>query len=674
MGSRAKKKIFKRGHNHSKKVKALSGTISRINKTFGFATLDEDNTEVFIPGKFLRGALKGDKVLLKTKTSEKKSLEGEVVKILKRSDAQMTGVLVERQGKMYVQPGDFTNSEILVIGGLHHTYKSGDKVLISIAKRGKSHDSHKAEIVSNYGTSASAEACSTAYIEAENVPIIFSDEIIEEATNLKLEKISKREIENRLDLRNDVIFTIDGADSKDLDDAVSIKRMGDFYELGVHIADVSYFIRPDTLIDEEAFKRGTSIYYANKVIPMLPKEISNGICSLNPNEDRLTFSAIIVLDNEGNLKDFSFKKSIINSRVKGIYSEINQIIENNASLEIQDKYKQLVPTINLMKELSDKLEAKKRNRGATEIVTNESKIIFNENQEIIDVKKRERGQSEQIIEEFMLIANQAAATLARIAEIPFVYRIHDVPSLEKIEELKTVLTQLGLSTRELDGKVSATNFSSVLKKAKDTPFFDVINKIVLRSMSKAKYSEVETGHFGLALEDYSHFTSPIRRYPDLAIHRILNDFVQGVPKKQLFKKYDIFTREVGVSSSQCEIRAMKIERECEDYYKAEYMAKHIGEKYSAVVSSVVNNGIYVMLENTIEGLVKIIDLPEGHYEFDGIMCLKNIKTGDKYQIGDKVEVECINADVNSGRIDFKIIWHIATNYDKIKQKRSFIYD
>ncbi|MEG0381341.1 MAG: VacB/RNase II family 3'-5' exoribonuclease, partial [Kurthia sp.] len=401
--------------------------------------------------------------------------------------------------------------------------------------------------------------------------------------------------------------------------AISIKKLGNYYELSVHIADVSHYVKPNSPIEEEAFNRGTSIYFADRVVPMLPRELSNGICSLNPNEDRLAFSCIMTVDKDGKLVDFDFKKSIINSKVKGVYSEINQILDHTESDEIKAKYKPLYDNIFLMKELANILTRNKKARGAPEIETSESKIVLDENSVAIDIIPRTRGESEVIIEEFMLMANEAAASAARLKDIPFVYRVHEPPSEQKVDTLHNVLSALGIDCGDVKLNLPASVLAKLINKSRGLPIYPLVNNIVLRSMSKAKYYEEPIGHYGLALENYAQFTSPIRRYPDLTIHRVLSEVVKGTPLPKVRKMYEAEVVKSARRSTETELNAMKLERDCDDCYKAEYMKSHIGEEYDGIISSLAPHGLYVELAKTVEGLLKVENLPEGEYDFDGLL-------------------------------------------------------
>lgn len=608
---------------------------------------------MFIPGSKLKGALQGDKVMIRLLSYKKgSSEEGEVVSLLEANASELIGIAeITKRGAFFIP--DTMNGMSIILEGKLNKIKNGDKIIAKIIKRGKSHRDMKVKLIKSFGDSNFAYACAESILSANKITEKFPVEVTEEALSLLNKEISEKELAYREDLRNEVIFTIDGADSKDLDDAVSLEKYNDFYVLGVHIADVSHYVKEKTNLDCEAFKRGTSIYYANKVIPMLPKALSNGICSLNPLEDRLSFSVIITLSKEGKIIDYDFKKSIITSKVKGVYSEVNQILSGEASEEIFKKYKSVLHIIPIMKELSDILYKNRKKRGSPDIDTVESKILINESDEIYDVIPRERGESEKIIEEFMLTANEAAALFAKKLEIPFIYRIHEYPDSEKLLTLKNTLKALGIKSDSIKDNPEPHILAQILDDVKNQKIYPIISKQILRSMAKAKYSENPIGHYGLALNDYTHFTSPIRRYPDLAIHRILSDLVtKKYSVSEIKKKYRDFCKKAASVSTEAEINAINIERSCEDCYKAEYIKNHLGEKFTGTITSVTSFGFYVMLPNTIEGFVRIESLPCGDYFYDGLMEIKEIYGQKTYRVGDVISVICANASVNDGNVDF----------------------
>ena len=643
----------KKGYVLCSRMGYFKATVKRISKTFGFIEKDEDQTEVFIPGKFLMGAMPGDKVIANLIPSRTGKPEGEVIAITETADATITGVLEQEYKEFFIIPDTMSKTAVRVVEN-ECGAKPGDKVIARIIARGTSHSAHKAAIVSTFGSSEKASSCAMALLKVSGISLEFPADAQAEAKKLSEDGIRPEDLKKRLDLRDEIIFTIDSAESKDLDDAISIARTNTGYQLGVHIADVSHYVKGNSPLDKEALVRGTSVYYADRVVPMLPKELSNGICSLNPDEDRLAFSCLIDLDKQAKIKGYKFHKTVIRSAVKGVYKEINTILDGSATDEIKQKYARVSDNIFIMNELADILMENRDKRGAPSLETSESKLIINENDICVDVVPRTRGKSEMIIEEFMLLANQCAANLARTSKIPFVYRIHEDPSLEKLADMKDFLTRMNIEFPHFS-EVKPAHFAEILKNNRDSEKFPVINNILLRSMAKAKYAPDPVGHFGLALEDYSHFTSPIRRYPDLAIHRILTDLTSGCDAEWLTKRYQSFVTNASERSTSTEITAVKIERDCEACYMAEYMKAHLGEEYEGIISSVTDFGFYVELDNTVEGLVHINTLEDDTYEYDGLVSLKGERSGKIFALGDKVKVQCTAANVNSGNIDFRVV-------------------
>ena len=642
----------KRGYVMCETLDFFKAEIMRLNRTFGFMKKCDDGTEIFVPGKFLCGAMPGDVVLARFIPSRSDSPEGEVIDVLKPAPAKLIGAIVEDNGKQYFLADTMSKTPVKIDeSGIE--YHTGDKVMAELCRKGRRHRDHTVKIIFVFGSSQSAHCCAESILAVNEIDRDFPDEVKREAQRISAAGVWEDDCKGRLDLREYPIFTIDSAESKDLDDAVSLEKTPTGYRLGVHIADVSHYVKGNSPLDREALERGTSIYYADQVIPMLPKELSNGICSLNPNEDRLTFSAIMNISQSGELVDYKFEKSVIRSRVKGVYSEINSILEGTADDEIKLKYRELTPSIMLMNELADKRIELRKKRGAPEIETAESKLILNQEQICVGVTERTRGKSEMIIEEFMLLANESAAKLAAEKEVPFVYRTHEQPATERIEDLKEGLRRLNIDV-PVFSEVKPAHLAQILESAKGEPFAPVVNNMTLRSMAKAKYQTEPIGHFGLALDDYAHFTSPIRRYPDLAIHRILTDVIAGADSERLKKRYEAFAHKASERSTAMEIKAMNVERDCEDCYKAEFMQSHVGDEFEGIISSVTEFGFYVMLENTVEGLVHVNTLPEGYYEYDGYFALVDEYSKRSFKAGDKVKVVCAKADVNSGKIDFEL--------------------
>ncbi len=626
----------------------------RLSGKFGFARRLDNETDIFIPGRFLMGAMPDDTLLVKIYGSEGRSPDGRVEKIIKEGKGNFIGTFVRKYYGDFVFLDSAMTVSIKIAERGSLDAKDGDKVMASVVKRATKHMDHRAVIVKVYGSKNKASVCCESVIDAAELPREFSTQVLDEAYHVATKEIDSGEISKRLDLRNEVVFTIDSAESKDLDDAISVKKLenGEF-ELGVHIADVSHYVKFNSMLDECAYTRGTSVYYANKVIPMLPESLSNGICSLNEGEDRLTFSAIIKFDCDGNIRDFSFKKSIIHSAVKGVYSEINSLLSGDADDELKQKYQRVIPLLPDMYELF-KLRLKLRHRrGCPEIESSEAKFVIDDDGYVKDIIPRDRGESEMLIEEFMLCANECAAKFARQNEIPFVYRVHDEPEPKKIEMLREVLLACSIDTRNIRPKLAPKDLADLLLQVKDTPYHKTIGYQVLRSMAKAEYSEKPKGHFGLVLRDYAHFTSPIRRYPDLIIHRILSDTVSGIEHGKLLTRYKNRVKEASRQSTNSEQRAVSAERDCDDIYKAEYMQDKIGQHFTGLVSSIAPHGIYVELENTVEGLVRIDDPILRENSFN--VCYRDVSKGIAYNVGDKVTVKLTGVDVAAGQVDFEFV-------------------
>lgn len=636
-----------------KQMDTLEGKVVKLTENYGFVRVEGITKDIFVAGKFMMGAIVGDKVEIKKIPSQRHQFEGEVVQILQENN-NIIATVEKKTGKFFANLKDCPTLS-LPIENKRIDFKQNDVVIVDVFGRGRGHRSLTAKVVKVVGLVNNSQKSVELLLAEKQIVKEFEPQVINEA-NLVISRLDmEQEKQHRTDLTEKIIFTIDSDKTKDIDDAISIEKTEDGYNLGVHIADVSHFVRPASFNNQAAFNRGTSIYFGESVIPMLPKEYSNGVCSLNPQVERLAFTCDIFLDENASVKSYKFYKSIIKSRIKGVYSEINTILDKTATKDIQEKYKEVSDSIFLSKELFDKLAKKRDARGSMDIESDEAQIIFDKNGRAVDIVKRERGASEKIIEECMLLANGCSANLAKKLGVPFVYRVHEAPDTEKLYLLKDNLKRFGLKLEIKKGESMQIVLSRLLDKSRGTKLQQFVHMGVLRSQAKAIYSEVPIGHFGLALEDYSHFTSPIRRYPDLAIHRILTDVVNGVPKEKIKKKYEKFAKSAAQQSSATELNAMQIERDATDIYKAEYMQKHIGKEFIGIVSSVTSFGVYVALENTVEGLahVSVLDmvnpvLTEGY----SLVCPVS---GKKYVIGDSVKVVVLGTDIFNGNIDFKII-------------------
>lgn len=637
-------------------LKLVPGEVVKVSGTFGFARPDGRDADVFIPGKLLGGAMPGDRVLLRLSKGRKGDLEeGEVFQIVEEVNRPFSGVLQLEGGVYAVLPDRVARFPIPVIRGGLGDARPGDKVLAELASRGERHSEHTVRIVESFGSALSAASCSLSVLAGLDIPTVFPDDALAEAHRKAEDGIHPREVEARLDLRRELIFTIDGADSKDLDDAISLTRMESGWELGVHIADVSHYVAAGSALDQEAFRRGCSVYYADSVIPMLPEDLSNGICSLNPGEDRLAFSALIRLDGAGRMTGYRFVKSVIRSRVKGVYEELNALLEEPEKHPgLRGKYAEIWDQLLEMVELAKLLMANRTAEGKMELASVESKITLNDRGEPIEISPRERGFCERMIEEFMLQANEAAATLAGEKHLPFVYRVHDQPDPERLEQFYQVLNRLGISYRQPGKENLSQGLADILGQVEGTSYAGVVSSLILRSMAKAKYAAENTGHFGLSMTYYAHFTSPIRRYPDLTIHRILSAWLSGGKLENLIRRYTPFAASSADRSSQRELAAQQAERDCQDCYKASYMARFIGQEFEGVVTGCTPHGAYVQLPNTCEGLVRLADFPPGDWGFDGQIAFLNATGRDRIQLGDPVTVRVLSASVSSGQVDFQL--------------------
>ena len=636
--------------------KALLCKVVKLGKNFAFVMLEDGTSDIFIPGRFTKGAMPGVDVLVENFEHPRVegSDEGAILAILTEKN-DLVGTVRRVEGRLRFVPDDCPAITMPLARDCEGGAKDGDKVAVEILNRGNRQEDHRVGVAMRFGSSDEAKRCAKALLYAKDIRTRFPDKVRDEAKKFEGAEVSEKDCEGRMDLRALPIFTIDSAETKDIDDAVSLTRTSDGgFELGVHIADVSNYVKPGTELDNEAFSRATSVYYADQVVPMLPKALSNGICSLNENELRLAFSCLMRLDKDGNLTDYRFVKSIIRSRVKGVYAEINALLAGTADAEIKAKYADVIDQLPAMKELYGHRARLRKERGCMDIESGEVKLILDENGRCIDVKKRTSGESESMIEEFMLLANQCAAHFARVKQIPFVYRVHEEPNAEKLERLHALLQACGINDHFAKDVPTPKELSAILEGVRGTPYEQIINTGMLRCMSKALYEEKPKGHYGLVLKDYAHFTSPIRRYPDLAIHRIMTDMLKGTEKETMILRYTDFAERASKQSSEREVIAMQIERKAEDCYKAEYARRHLGECYEGTISGVTQRGLFIELDNGVEGFVPASSLtPSGTSLTEGVR-LTDPASGKTWSLGDKMMITIVRADVNLGKIDFEV--------------------
>lgn len=623
-------------------------------KGFGFVDVEGTN-DVFVSGDNMNGAIHGDLVAVEIISGTKDREEGSIVRIVERNLKQMVGEYYFKKGVGYVDLDDEKIKLIVEVDREHSLGAvAGHKVLVRITKKVKNNH-YKGIVVKVLGHKNDPGVDILSIVHKYGINDTFSDEIMDEVNNIP-DFVSEDEMKGRRDLRDQVIFTIDGDDTKDIDDAISItkKENGNYY-LGVHIADVSYYVKENTALDNEAYDRGTSVYLADRVIPMLPHKLSNGICSLNPEVDRLAMSCEMEIDPSGKVVDYNIFPSVIKSRIQMTYKKVNKFLEENIVVE---GYEPFVKELTLMEELAKILRKYKEKRGYIDFDIDESKIIVDENGTAIDVILRDRGTGEKLIEDFMIAANETVATAIFNMELPFVYRVHGKPSEEKITNFLNFVRVLGYDVSGL-GKVKEFDpktMQKILETLKDTNEFGILSKLLLRSMQKAVYDKKNIGHFGLASDCYTHFTSPIRRYPDTTVHRLLRKYLfeHQINNGTIdyWENKLVFLTE---HSSKKERDSIDCEREVTDMKKAEYMMQHIGERFTGIISSVMSFGLFIELPNLIEGLVRVEDLKDDFYTFDEVsFSLIGAKNKRGYRLGDTVEVVVKNANKDAKTIDFMI--------------------
>lgn len=628
----------------------VEATLVSLSKNFGFARPDGGGDDIFIHGSALQGALVGDKIIVGDIRKDDRGPSGRVRRIVEHKPAQTTGTVSITDEGIELIPDNAIRYNLRMRERDLNGAKNGDKVMASLEQDYRG-DWAYASVKKVFGSGRTARVCADGIVEQYGIPHVFPQEVLDEAERVGNEPISDEEYAKRLDLRGEPIFTIDSKDAKDLDDAISVKRTDFGYTLGVHIADVSHYVKEGSAIDEEAINRGTSVYFADRVIPMLPEVLSNGACSLNAGTDKLAFSALIELDKEGHITKYDFKKSIINSKVRGVYSEVNEILDGTASEEILNKYAPVMESLMSAKELADILKANSAARGTMELDSGESKFILDENGICIDIMPRVSGEAEQLIEQMMVTANIAAAKFSLDHKLPFLYRVHGTPDPKRVEELVTLLQLVGVPCKEIVKPNPETqDFAAILDRVRGLPCETLVSQRLLRTMEKARYSTEETGHFGLALSDYSHYTSPIRRYPDTSIHRVLSAFVEGMPAEEVRRRYAQFCETSATESSRNEIRALIAERDAEDCYMAEYMSQHIGEHFEGTVSGVTMRGVFVRLENSVEGFVSLDAFEGEDFVYDGLITQRSPKR--ELTIGTPLPIIVASAYVATGKVDF----------------------
>lgn len=633
---------------------------------FGFVEIEDLPSDIFIPAFRTGGAFHGDTVRVRimaetaaTNARQGKRVEGEIVKVLKRGFSKITGLYEASKGFGFVIP-DVTKigTDIYIGKNLSKNAKNGDKVVVQIIDYGLAGEKPRGEVVEVLGSSSSVEVDITSIARTYDLPQEFSQETLDQVKQIPVE-IDKEEYQKRLDLRKQLIITIDGEDAKDLDDAISIEKIGDSFRLGVHIADVSHYVEEYSPLDFDAVKRGTSHYLVDRVIPMLPKELSNGLCSLNPNEDRLTLSCIMNINHQGKVFSHEIKESIIRSSYRMTYTEVAKILEpERCSPEEKEalfkKYEDLIPSLYQMAECAGILNRARKQRGAIDFDFTEAKFILNEDSSVKEIKAYDRNVATRLIEDFMLVANETVAEHFFWQGIPFLYRSHGEPKEDKIADLSAYLKALDYPFKR-KAKLHPKDLQNLLGETEGKPEENIIRRMVLRSMQQARYTESNDGHFGLATKYYTHFTSPIRRYPDLQIHRIIKEVVQGKWKSKRQDHYLKRLPNVAVKTSAQERKADEAERDVHKLLKALYMENYIGESFEGIVSGVTEWGIFVELANTVEGLVSVNSLKDDFYEYDSNhMMLVGTNHHKTFRLGDRVAVVVTAVDKARKVVDFKL--------------------
>lgn len=650
MTNKGRYMIFK---DNEKNNNYFKGKFMDTNSNYGFVRVEGIADDIFIPGNKTNGALNGDEVLVYlTKASSKgKKMEGEIVKIINREVNNKVGEIYHYDGKIMVSLDDKKFKKLIYLRESPDTLRlvDGDKVVVSFTSSKQDKEYINANLVKRIGHITDPGINILSIVADHEIETEFSDEYMDELTKIPT-SVDNKDLEGRRDLRDKMIFTIDGDDTKDIDDAISIEKLeSGNYKLGVHIADVSHYIRENSILDQEARSRGTSTYLVDRVIPMFHHQISNGICSLNPNEDRLTLSCEMEIDKNGKVVDYEIYPSVIHSRIQMTYKKVNEILEMN---NIPDGYKEYADALKSMNELAHIIRYERNKRGAIDFDTDEAKIIADETGKPIDVVLRERGEGERLIEDFMIIANETVASHFYYLDLPSLYRVHGMPDEERMQQFLNILGGLGISIKADLKNIKPRVIQTIVEELKKYPEFRVLANRLLRCMDKAIYSPENIGHFGIASKIYTHFTSPIRRYPDLMIHRMLHRYFfskDGINEDNIEHFREILG-DIAIHSSEAERNSDECERDVESEQMAEYMEDRIGNEYEAMVSGVTNFGIFVQLDNLIEGLIPYESFGKPIL-YDGN--LEMVKIDNKlFKLGQRIKVRVERASKEDSQIDF----------------------
>ncbi|MFS0655111.1 ribonuclease R [Bacillus sp. 179-C3.3 HS] len=641
------------------KMNLVKGKLSAHAKGFAFVTPEEfGQDDIFIPPTELGTAMNGDTVMVRVShKSNGSKQEGTVIRILERNIQTVVGTYTETKSFGFVIPDDKKiTHDIFIPKSAKNGAVEGHKVVVTLTSYPEGRMSAEGEVTEILGHKNDPGIDILSIIHKHGLPGEFPEEAIEQATAIP-DAIDEKDLKDRRDLRHETIVTIDGADAKDLDDAVTVQKLDDgHYKLGVHIADVSHYVTENSPIDQEAYERGTSVYLVDRVIPMIPHRLSNGICSLNPKVDRLTLSCEMVIDRHGKVIKHEIFQSVIKTTERMTYSDVNKILVDQDE-ELLHKYEPLVPMFQDMERLAEILRDKRMERGAVDFDFKEAKVLVDEEGAAKDVVIRERSVAEKLIEEFMLVANETVAEHFHWMNVPFIYRIHEEPNPEKLQRFLEFVTTFGYIVKGTSTNIHPRALQSVLDAVRDQPEEVVIQTVMLRSMKQAKYDPESIGHFGLSTEFYTHFTSPIRRYPDLIVHRLIRNYlIQKKTDDATIEKWEQLLPEIADHTSKMERRSVDAERETDDLKKAEFMLDKIGEEFDGMISSVTNFGLFVELPNTIEGLVHVSYMTDDYYRFDEQhFAMIGERTGNVYRIGDEITVKVVEVNKEEHAIDFEIV-------------------
>ena len=649
--------VTQKGKYIKGEAKHLRGIFQANARGFGFVTVEGEPEDIFIGEEDMGGAMQGDEVEVAiTKAPEGRRREGKILKIVNRGTQRLVGYYQSRKNFGFVVPdNERILQDIFVPAEQSKGAVTGHKVVVELTSYGGEGKKPEGRIVEILGHANDPGVDILSIVKAYDLPSEFPEKVLNQAERVA-KPVTGADMAGRKDVRDWQTVTIDGEDAKDLDDAITLTKEGDNYILGVHIADVTNYVQENSALDREALKRGTSVYLADRVIPMLPHVLSNGMCSLNAGEDRLALSCIMTVDSKGNVIDHQIAETVVNVDERMSYTSVKKILEEHDEEECR-RYQTLIPMFELMKELSEILRNRRHKRGAIDFDFPESKMVLDEDGTPLEIKAYDRNVATKIIEDFMLLANETVAEEYFWQEIPFVYRVHEAPDEEKMKKLITFIQNFGYTMHVPKGQeIRPKEVQKLLDKIEGSQEEAMISRLTLRSMKQAKYSPDNDGHFGLATQYYTHFTSPIRRYPDLQIHRIIKDNLRGRMTESRRDHYAKILTEVTMQASSLERRADEAERETVKLKKVQYMKNFYGEEFEGVISGITKWGLYVELPNTVEGLVHVANMMDDHYDYDEThFQMVGVHTGRRYELGQKVKVRVTGCDTIARTIDFELV-------------------